>query len=204
VISSISFYVRSISYQIRSVDKTICVVYRGKVEILDLHLDHYHQFWGYTLLRLFAWPLGPLQPLPLPKYKLSEGNATPAAIWQQCSAINVSRGTPSSPMPTTPLPSQPGPTMLLVPSFGTKTPYDNSSHEMRVRTPSQYELLSGHFGRHVQRTPSQMSYVSNGTFATANDDFLSEDDRGTINTMDYQLRHGQQPISHVLLSTEDN
>jgi len=28
---------------------------------LDLHLDHYHQFWGYTLLRLFAWPLGPLQ-----------------------------------------------------------------------------------------------------------------------------------------------
>ena len=31
------------------------------MEILDLHLDHYHQFWGFTLLRLFAWPLGPLQ-----------------------------------------------------------------------------------------------------------------------------------------------
>jgi len=151
--------------------------------------------------------LPPTSPLPSPKYKLSEGNATPTAIWQQSSATNISRGTPSIPMPTTPLPSQPGPTTLLVPSFGTRTPYDNSSHEMRVRTPSQYEsriASPGHPPGHASRTASQMSYTSNGSFATANDDFLSEDDRGTINPTDYQLRHGQQSISHLPLSAEDD
>lgn len=151
--------------------------------------------------------LPPTSPLPSPKYKMSEGNATPAAIWQQSSATSISRGTPSSPMPTTPLPSHPGPTTLLVPSFGTSTPYDSSSHEMRVRTPSQYESRTTSPGHppstwthdpgHAQRTPSQVSFTSNGSFATANDDFLSDDDRGTINTTDYQLQHGQRLVSHV-------